>query len=232
MGNTRVDDQLKQAARLIELERTQFGNELHDSLLPLLFAASASLSVAIDELDESKNASQREQLGKALAWIDQARSAGRHLLTGIYPPELNNLPWDAAAQDAIDQLFDTPPSAEWTIASELRQASRPVALTLYRITVESVRNAVRHGQAAEVSVSGSVCGDQWVLCVKDNGKGFVPDDVAADRFGIRAMKARAAMVGGSLTVQSHSGGPTVVTLSIPTSTSSSSSDAATTPDGT
>ena len=43
---------MDQAARLIEAERAQIANEIHDGVLPLLFAASASLSGLIEHSGE------------------------------------------------------------------------------------------------------------------------------------------------------------------------------------
>jgi signal transduction histidine kinase len=56
-----------------------------------------------------------------------------------------------------------------------------------------------------------------VLRVRDDGRGFQPDDCGRDgtaRIGLEAMKERLQMIGGTLSVDSRPGGPTTITASI------------------
>ena len=92
---------------------------------------------------------------------------------------------------------------------------KTVAATLYRITIEAVRNAIRHGTAEHVDVSAKIDGNTLIAEVRDDGIGFDPSQVAKDRFGLRAMDARARLVGGQLTVDSTPGGPTIIRLNVP-----------------
>ncbi|MEZ4622703.1 MAG: hypothetical protein R2867_45390 [Caldilineaceae bacterium] len=51
--------------------------------------------------------------------------------------------------------------------------------------------------------------------IRDDGAGFDPEQTAADRFGLTGMRERAAMVGGTLTIDSDPGAGTVITLTVP-----------------
>jgi signal transduction histidine kinase len=79
-------------------------------------------------------------------------------------------------------------------------------------------NAVRHGDAAAVSVELTYHSDSVALCVRDDGKGFdaahmsVADGV---HWGLRTMRERAEQIGGALRIDSAKGQGTVVEVVVP-----------------
>ncbi len=88
------------------------------------------------------------------------------------------------------------------------------ATHLYRIAQEAVSNAVRHGKAKSITISLGRTGERLRLEVRDNGTGLPADVDQARGMGLRIMQYRAAMIGGSISVQSPSHGGTVVSCSI------------------
>ncbi|TWU05705.1 sensor histidine kinase [Stieleria varia] len=221
---------------VIDAERAQIGHEIHDALLPLIFAANATVDRIREELPaDSTHASRLEQ---ASQWLVQAMQVGRQMLTCIYPPELEQMGWLGAAQDVVRQLAGEGTRVDFAIsdafpglrpsidhaepmpggqpaasdttgsasAGNVTQWSKPVAAAAYRIVVEAVRNAIRHGQASQIDV---VCGRNSIE-ITDDGSGFEISDVPTSRFGIRSMRGRAELVGGQLQVESQPGGPTSV----------------------
>ena len=175
-----------QATRLIECERAAIGNEIHDSLLPLLFASSASLSSLTDRLSDQSGEIDFEakrqivdRISQANQWIEQALKIGREILSVSYPPELNATAWYSAAQDLVDRIATETDGGGtvniiWNIQPEASRLSESIAATAYRICVESLRNALKHGDATEVSVDARVVDGSFNLVVHDNGKGFDP----------------------------------------------------------
>jgi len=199
---------------LIELERAQIGHEIHDALLPLIFAASAGITSAIDHLPAGSDQS-REKLIQASKWVSDALVTGRQMLTEIYPPELIGSLWVRTAKDAVKRLIDDPDvRIDWKTDSEAEETSQRVALAAYRIVVESIRNAIRHGKATEVQIDANRNADMIEVVVRDNGTGFDPTRVPTERYGIRAMHGRAKLVGGQLSVDSKPGGPTTVVFRV------------------
>lgn len=210
-----MDTRLEQAARLIESERSQIGHEIHDAVLPLIFAASASLARVIDHpvglLPE-----QTELLKQTAAWLDDAMQSGRRLLSNVYPPELVGTLWRRAAADTIDRLYpESSVQIDWQLAPEVDEVSEPVALAAYRIVVEAVRNSHEHSAATKIVVEGQTQGDdhdKLHITVRDNGRGFDPNNISNGHFGVRSMIGRAKLVGGDLSIESQPGGPTTVTF--------------------
>jgi two-component system NarL family sensor kinase len=64
----------------------------------------------------------------------------------------------------------------------------------------------------------------WVLEIRDDGRGFDVEAVAARgrrNFGLQFMRERADLIGAALDVRSRPNGGTVVRLAIPTGTEES-----------
>ena len=81
--------------------------------------------------------------------------------------------------------------------------------------LEAIRNALQHGQATEVVVSGRKQTQALEIAIFDNGKGFEFSRVPSGHFGIRAMRCRAELISGTLEINSANGGPTTVVLLVP-----------------
>ncbi len=82
-----------------------------------------------------------------------------------------------------------------------------------------------HAGAGRASITLSYLGDQAVLDVADDGRGFTPPraghggGTGGDRgHGLPAMRARLRQLGGTLTVESAPGEGTVVSAAIPLET--------------
>ena len=86
----------------------------------------------------------------------------------------------------------------------------------FRIFQEALTNVLRHAQATEVGVSVKQDGRDFVLTVRDNGKGFVESE-APDKpsLGLLGMRERARLVGGNISFESAEGDGTTITLRIP-----------------
>ena len=199
--------------RYHSVERAQIGHEIHDALLPLIFAASASVSSLASDDSNAIPADARDKLRQVTTWLGDAMQTGRRLLTEVYPPELADKIWTRAAEDTLERLFaETKSSIRWQFESDVNETSEPVAIAAYRIVVEAVRNAIRHGKASEVTIVGEKIDHGLRVVIGDNGGGFDPSQIPEDRFGVRAMMGRAELVRGSVVIDSAPGGPTTVTF--------------------
>lgn len=217
-----------QIAEAIDAERAQVAHEIHDSLLPLIFAASAAVGRELEQLDGG-NKPDPLRLRQAHSWLQQALATGRQILSLAHPPELAEDSWDTAAQKTLHHLISqasganaaddlTPGSApqiNWRVEIPPSEFDDSTSTACYRIVVEAVRNAIAHGKATEVNVLAQHEQDDVVITVTDNGSGFDPNTIPSDRFGVRSMRGRARLAGGDLQLTSQPGGPTVVRLRLP-----------------
>ena len=96
------------------------------------------------------------------------------------------------------------------------QIPKGVALCLYRVAQEALRNAARHSGAARASVTLARTGGRLTLTVEDRGRGFDPSVVAGKRgLGLISMKERVTAAGGSLTIDARPGAGTRVQVQVP-----------------
>ena len=92
-----------------------------------------------------------------------------------------------------------------------------VETTIYRVVQEALTNVLRHAAATQVSVVLERHRGKVRAIVEDNGTGFDADDALADpeRLGLLGMRERAAVVQGTLQIESSPGKGTTVFLCIP-----------------
>lgn len=91
-----------------------------------------------------------------------------------------------------------------------------VGLTFYRVAQEALRNVSQHAGVDRAIVTFAETADSWVLTVSDEGKGGAGHGARGQpSLGLISMRERAALVYGSVTVESEPGRGTSVTLSVP-----------------
>src|SRR2546429_5284754 len=80
------------------------------------------------------------------------------------------------------------------------------ATHLYRIAQEAVGNAMRHGKPRRIDISLARRGGRVTLTVEDDGVGL-PETLQKNRgLGTRIMAHRAAMIGGTLSIETNTNG--------------------------
>jgi signal transduction histidine kinase len=80
--------------------------------------------------------------------------------------------------------------------------SLEVKETVYRVALEAMQNTIKHAQASTLSLHVTEMGDQLVLEVKDDGKGFDPQESFPGHLGLRSMQERVEQCGGTFQIQS------------------------------
>jgi signal transduction histidine kinase len=95
-----------------------------------------------------------------------------------------------------------------------------VETTLYRIVQEALTNVIKHAHAKRVSVILEHRPDHVLAIVEDDGEGFdteaVMNSASVDpRLGLLGMRERAALVGGTLEIETSPGSGTTVFVRIP-----------------
>jgi two-component system CheB/CheR fusion protein len=206
------------AGRLIrgqEDERKRVARELHDDLsqrLSALQLGSADLARQDPSAAPAKANHQAHQ--ERLAEIAEAV---RRLAYDLHPAILTHLGLRAALQSYCVEF-----SAREGIDVELSAQKEPpslqeeVALCLYRVTQESLRNVARHSGAKSVSVSLRKADGALHLSIRDGGKGFnVGPDWPAEGLGLLSMNERVRLVHGTFQVRSRVGHGTQIEVRVP-----------------
>ena len=90
---------------------------------------------------------------------------------------------------------------------------------LYRIAQEGIHNAVKYAQASRIEVIVDCEPDQVQLRIRDNGKGFdweaYQQQTTREANGIRNMRERAHLLGGTFQLITEPGTGTTLTVAVP-----------------
>jgi signal transduction histidine kinase len=95
---------------------------------------------------------------------------------------------------------------------------KDVALCLFRIVQEGLRNIVKHGRTEDAKVELSGGRDEIQLCISDQGAGFNPESAQAKGgLGLISMRERLRLVGGHMDVESEPSHGTRIYVRVPVS---------------
>jgi signal transduction histidine kinase len=208
------EDQERQAAQQLALERTRVARELHD-------VVTHSLSVVVVQAGALRLDAPPAQAERLAVIEGTARSALAEMrrLLGVLRGEPAA---DLSPQPGLDQLPALLAPLRATgldVGVEVTGTARPLPpgldLTAYRVAQEAVTNVLNHAAARAVTVALDWQGDRLVVTVGDDG---VPADPSGGREGGRGLLGlaeRVALYGGSLRHGPVAGGGYEVRAELP-----------------
>lgn len=196
-------------------ERGAIGRDLHDGLGQHLTATAMAARILATRLGSRNDvlaADAREVETLLKAGIDQTRHIARGLLLESVKPdelcsELEELVLTVSQDHRIPCIFSAEGPAE---RLDINTASH-----LFYIAREALRNALRHGAATKVAIHLVVERAFVVLSVTDNGRGIAHHAPHEAGMGLHIMTQRAEFMGGTLRIQTPSGGGTRVNCRVP-----------------
>jgi signal transduction histidine kinase len=201
--------------------RRQLAHELHDGPTQAVSAIAMRLNFTkmLVTRDPERTIAELEKLEEL------ARKTAREIRTMLFTLRPLVLETQGLAV-ALEQYADKLNEAEELsvhIDSDLLERLAPTTEGIaFSIIEEAVNNAKKHARANNIDVRLRLQQDLFVAEVKDDGRGFDLSSVDRDydqrgSLGLVNMRERAALVSGSLTINSELGQGTVVTLLIPLS---------------
>lgn len=190
-----------------EAERNRLARDLHDSLGHHLTAISVQLEKVAAYQDRDPGTSA-QALANARASVRQALADVRHSVGSLRGGRFS-------LRAALAELVRTDPAVELHVDGDESDCSEVALLTLYRVAQEALTNARRHAGAGRVTIRLALGRTTARLVVTDDGRGFDPD-AARSGHGLRGMRERIGLVGGTLAVTSRPGAGTEVTATVPT----------------
>jgi PAS domain S-box-containing protein len=202
-----------------EVERRRIARDLHDQLGQRLTA----LRLKIASLKEVSLGSRFAPLVERLQEIgEQLDTEVSFLAWELRPSALDDLGLIDAVGAYVDEWsrhYETP--AEFHASGVTNdQFDREAETHLYRITQEALNNISKYAAATEVSVLMEKMGDNIVVIIEDNGRGFDPSaetarTEAGHGLGLTGMRERAALIGGDLEIESAAGKGTTIYIRVP-----------------
>jgi signal transduction histidine kinase len=190
---------------------------LHDGLGQQLTGIGYMMTALQEKLARPSPARAREAK-KLQQMIMQTLEDTRNLARGFYPVELEQHGLLFALAELMNWARQTL-GLSYVLESDgdprCAELKGAVAIQLFRVAQEAVHNATKHAHAQQVVVRLARGGDRVVLTVKDDGIGFPLDLSSTKGMGLRIMRHRARMVGGTLETVTAQQGGVVVTCSVP-----------------
>jgi signal transduction histidine kinase len=210
----RVHELERSRARVVdagEAERRRLERDLHDGTQQRLVALGMTLGRAKARYKQDPTA-VGDLLDDAHQQAKDTVTELRGLIRGLHPPVLTDRGLDAALS-AIAVRCPVP--VQLTVELEERPAATVEAIG-YFVVAEALTNVARHSRAAHASVTvrREGHGPVWISVVDDGVGGADPDRGT----GLRGLADRVSGVDGQLSVDSPVGGPTVLTVELPTAT--------------
>ena len=189
-----------------ENERQRIARELHDEIGQSLTVALLNLKRAVDQAPAPLRTELTVTQETVRGCLDEMRGIARRLR----PDVLNDLGLHSALS-ALCSEFTTASGIDVVRHVTAERLDPEMDLVCYRIAQEALTNIARHAGAGKVWLDLHTSADSITLRIIDDGTG----GITAYGAGIRGMRERALLVGGTLTVTSPPSGGTEVVLAIP-----------------
>jgi signal transduction histidine kinase len=198
-----------------EQERKRMVEEWHDRLGTKLFDVLQDFrSCHIFILQRVPEG--RERFEQLAADIDAMAALVRGFTNELHPLVLDDFGFVAALREYVAGLREQEPFHVTVQAEEVdHQLPSEAHLTLFRITQEALRNIRQHAQARNVQIAFVQEHSGVSLMIKDDGRGFNPEQPSQGHFGLLYMRERAESCGGTFRVVSAHGQGTEVRVNFP-----------------
>jgi signal transduction histidine kinase len=183
--------------------RRSIARELHDVCAQRLAAIGLRFSAFAKTIPPASRTLRREVRaigGEIATLLEEFRQIAR----GLHPSVLQELGL-LAALDAECATFSRTYNIKVQFSHDPKQAPLPedVSLSLYRIVQEGLQNVAQHAGAHQVKVELNGTDREVHLRIRDDGCGFIPDQVKDKKgLGLISMDERARAVGGSFSIRS------------------------------
>jgi len=193
-----------------EREHRRIAQDLHDGLGQLLGGAAYLVGNLRQDLAD-KSLPEARQSARILEVITEGIAMTRNLARGLHPvePEPNGL---MAALQALAErtrkLFGV--RCRFICRQPVLIQDNLIATHLFRIAQEAITNGIKHGKAGRIEINLNETPGRINLAVSNNGTDMPAQLHHKSGMGLRIMRYRAGMIGGSLAIQkSPNGGITI-----------------------
>jgi PAS domain S-box-containing protein len=205
---------LREVVNAQERERSRISRELHDQLGQEVTALGVKLAVLKSSVElKPETRDGIEDLEKIVKQID---GDVEFLAWELRPTGLDDLGLAEALADYVaswSRYFGVHGHLESKLRSRL---PADIETVLYRIGQEALNNVAKHARAKTVTLVLAKHGNEAVLSIKDDGVGFEMGAVIGGRtLGLLGMRERAALVGGSTSIESRPRSGTTVSVRVP-----------------
>jgi PAS domain S-box-containing protein len=196
-----------------EMERQRISRELHDGLGQNLVGIKLRLENTVNQ-DLEKT---QQTIGEIKTYFSASIDELRRISNNLRPPILSELGLITALETLCrDFTLNTNTPYEFSHFGQFHDVPHRTATYLYRIAQEGLNNAAKHASASLVNLQMVENATHYLLIIEDNGSGFnLGKEPVIRGNGIYNMRERAALLKGTLNIESKLGSGTTLRIKIP-----------------
>ena len=198
-----------------EAETKLLARELHDVFSQKLAGLGMQISVLIKSSSKSRGVplAKLKALGQE---VSELAEDIHRMSRQLHPAILDDLGLEAALhEECVSFSQQTEIPVDFQAEGVSRSLPEDIALCLYRVAQESLRNIAKHAQATEVRLLLTSDRESVTLSIEDVGDGFDLEKVRGKGgLGLISMEERARLVNGTLSIRSQPGVGTRVQLTV------------------
>jgi signal transduction histidine kinase len=213
--NARLHQRVQELA--VVDERLRISRDLHDGIIQSIYAVGLSL----EDVPELMAEDPAEATARIDGAIDRLHTTIRDIRAFIVDLAA---PTDVTLAESIEAVVAEMPTAPGlSVEPDLADAdavegrlSQEATHELLQIVREALSNIARHSEAAHAPLSLRVEGDELILRLEDDGRGFDPESrLGPGHLGLANLRNRAATIGGRVTIDSRPGEGTRIIVRLP-----------------
>jgi|SRR5579883_701317 signal transduction histidine kinase len=205
------------SARLLateEEERRRVSRELHDELGQRL----ALLEIQIEEMTRRLEANPEVTacLARLRAQVGEIADDVHRICYRLHPAILEHLGLIAAIRSYCDEYSTwSGVKTRFTHCGVGPKIPPAVALCIYRVVQEGLRNVAKHAGARRALIALRGSGGRIQVVVKDCGRGFVLREGCTKGLGLTSVAERVRLAGGTCVIRSAPGRGTRIQAWVP-----------------
>ncbi|MCF2502709.1 ATP-binding protein [Dyadobacter sp. CY107] len=194
------------------------GQELHDNIGQLLSVARINLNI-LEELDHQPDS--RQYISQTNEIIDNSIHDLRALTRSLDGDFVKDFGLEESLSHELTRLKKTNRFfVDLNVTGIRYSLGYEKEIVLFRICQEALNNVLKHAKATKFFAELSYEFDKFTLVLKDNGTGFElesnPDGKSVKAgSGLRNMRRRSSLIGGTFTLDSILQQGTTITITIP-----------------
>lgn len=196
--------------KLLE-DRTRIGRDLHDCVLQSLYAIGLNIETS-QRVRREQTAEDRESSGRMVQQINQLIHEVRGMIRELESGTLQE--FDLSAElSSLCRAYEQSGGVQIKLhlqSNAVEVLTKEEEREILHIVREALSNCARHANAARAVVSIRMREARIRVSIHDDGIGFSAAVGQRRGYGLTNMEARAKKLGGTLRVQSKTGGGTQV----------------------
>jgi two-component system NarL family sensor kinase len=198
----------------MERERTRIAADLHDDLGPIL----SVIKFQVDNL-QMVNDEDKEQMAQASQYLDTLIGRLREIANNLMPSALHRKGLVTAVEEFIHKAETANGLQIGFHHPDNLLLTEEKSINIYRAIQEVVHNCIKHAKATRMEIDMDTKNGSLIILCKDNGQGFDYQKMSKESngIGLKSLKNRTEMMGGTLVVESKPGTGSAFLFEIPVS---------------